>query len=111
MHRRHAVNDALGEWQRFAPIQFINGTDVPGSKDAGNAERNNELTCSTGGQPFQGGEVQVIVVIMAEEHYINTREILPLHTRRTPAVRADPGERTGPRRPDRIRENVDSGLL
>lgn len=53
----------------------------------------------------------MIVVIVAEEHYIDAGKILPLHTRWAPAARANPGKRTCTIRPDRIRQNVDSALL
>src|SRR5438105_6514668 len=111
MQRRHAVNRAAGEWQRFAPIQFIDRTDAPGLEQSGESGRNDELAWSTISQPSQSDEIQMIVMIVADEHYIDARKILPAHARWAPAERADCGKRTCPLRPDRIRQNIDSTLL
>ena len=57
------------------------------------------------------GKIQMIVVIVAEEHDIDAGKILPPHARLPAAARTDPGERTGPLRPDRIGQNVGAALL
>lgn len=44
MQCRHAVNGASGERKRFAPIQFMDRTDAPGSEQPGDSDRNNKLT-------------------------------------------------------------------
>ena len=111
MQRRHVVNGASGERQRFAPIQLMNRTDAAGSEQAGDSGRNDELALSTIGQPAQSEEIQMIVVIVADKHYIDTGKILPPYARQAPAARAHPGKRTRPRRPDRIGQNVASALL
>src|SRR5437867_12406505 len=66
---------------------------------------------STISQSSQGGEIQMIVMIVAEKRYIDAGKILPPHARWAPAARADRGKRTCPRRLDRIGQNVDSALL
>src|SRR2546422_8869726 len=104
MQRRNAVNGGSGEWQRFAPIQFVDGADAPGSQQPGYPGRNDELGFSKIRQPAQGGKIQMIVVIVAEEHGIDAGKILPPHSRLSAAARTDRGERTCPLRPDRIRQ-------
>ena len=73
--------------------------------------RNDELGLSAIRQPAQRGQIQMIVVIVAEEHGIDAGKILPPHSRLPAAARTDRGERTGPLRPDRIGQNVDAALL
>ena len=41
--------------------------------------RNNELGLSALRQPAQGGKIQMIVVIVAEEHGVDAGKILPPH--------------------------------
>ena len=84
---------------------------LSGSEQPGDSGRNNKLTLFTIVQPSQGVEIQVIVMIVAEQHYIDAGKILPMYARWAPAARTDPGERTCPRRPDRIGQDVDSALL
>ena len=62
-------------------------------------------------QPAQGCEIQMIVVIVADQHDVDAGKILPLHARRPAAAWADPGKRTRPPRPDRIGQDVDAALL
>ena len=106
MHRRHAVNGGSGDRQRIAPIQFVDGTDALGPQQTGDAERDDELGLPASRQPAQSGEIQMIVVIVAEEHNIDAGKILPPHARLAAAARTDPGERTRPLRPDRIGQDV-----
>ena len=111
MHRRHAVYRGSGDGQGIAPIQFADGTDSLGAQQPGYAERNNELGLPAIRQPSQSGKIQMIVVIVAEEHNIDAGKVLPSHARLAAAARTNPGKRTGPLRPDRIGQNVDAALL
>ena len=63
--------------QRIAPIQFVDGTDAMGSQQTGNAGGNDELGLPPIRQPAQGGEIQMIVVIVAEEHEYRCGEDRP----------------------------------
>src|SRR5580658_9633742 len=53
----------------------------------------------------------MVVMIVAQEHGIDAGKILPPYAWEPSAARTDPGERTCPLRPDRIRQNVGVGLL
>ena len=111
MQGRYAVNIGSPEWQRFAPIQFVDGADSPGSQQPGYPGRNDELRLPTIRQPAQGGKIQVIVVIVAEEYGIDAGKILPPHARLPVAARTDRGERTCALGPNRISQNVEVALL
>ena len=111
MQRGHAVNSSSHDCQGIAPIQFVDGTDSLGAQQPGYAEWNDELALPAIRQPPQGGKIQMVVVIVAEEHGIDAGKIFPSHTRRPAAARTNRGERTCPLRPDRIGQNVDAALL
>ena len=53
----------------------------------------------------------MVVVIVAEEHDVDTREILPPDPRTSSAARPHPGQRAGSLRPDGIGQNVRGALL
>jgi hypothetical protein len=105
MQGRYAVNQGGPEWQRFAPIQFVDGADPLGLQPSGYPGRNDELRLATIRQPAQGGKIQVIVVIVAEEYGVDGADLLTAR----PALRRRPhrGERLA-FRPNRISQNVEA---
>ena len=111
MHGGDAVNGGSRDRQRIAPIEFVHGADAVGPQQTGYAERNDELGLAAIRQPAQGGEIQMIVVVVAEEHDIDAGKIVEPHAWRAAAARTDPGERTGPLRPDGIGQDVEAALL
>ncbi len=111
MHRGDAVDGGSRDRQRIAPIEFVHGTDAVGPQQTGHAKRNDELGLAARAEPAQGGEIQMIVVIVAEEHDIDAGKIFATHPRLAAAARTDPGERTCPLRPDRIGQDVKPALL
>jgi len=60
-----------------------------GSQQARYPGRNDELGLSTLGQTPQRGQIQMIVVIVAEEHGIDAGQIFPPHAGLPAAARAD----------------------
>ena len=62
-------------------------------------------------QPAQGGKIQMIVVIVADQHRIDAGKILPPHPRLPASAGTDPGEWTGPLRPDRVSQDVGITML
>src|SRR3984957_7158324 len=62
-------------------------------------------------QPAQCRQIQVIVVIVAEEHDIDAGKILPQHARIPAAARTDPAKRTGTIGPNGVGQNVGTALL
>jgi hypothetical protein len=50
-------------------------------------------------------------MIMADEHSVDTRQILPGYSRFSPAPRTDPGQRTCSFGPNWVRQNVGTPLL
>ena len=95
----------------FRSVKFVDGADLPGSQQLAYPGRNDELSLSTVRQPAQGGQIQMIVVIVAEEYGIDPGKILPPHARLPAAARTDRGERTCAVGPDRIGQNVEVALL
>jgi len=53
-----------------------------------------------------GGQIKMVVVIVADQHQANRRQIFKTDARRMDPFGSDPGERAGPVRPDRIGEDV-----
>ena len=111
MERRHAVNVGLCQCQRCAPIQFVNGTDVVGPQQSGDARWNDELLMSKIRQPPQSSKIQMIVVVVAEQHDIDTGKIVQPHPRGPAAPGTDEAQRAGPLRPDRIGQEMKAALL
>ena len=62
-------------------------------------------------QAAQGGKVQMIVVIVAQQYDIDGRQIVEFYSRRPAAARTDPAERAGSFGPDGIGQNVGAVLL
>ena len=111
MERRNAGNGGFPDCHGIAPVQLVDGTDVLGPQQPAYSGWNHELRLPTIGQPLQGGEIQVIVVVMAEKHNIDTGKIVPEHTRIPAAARTGPGKWTGAFRPDRVGQHVETALL
>jgi hypothetical protein len=111
MHGRHAVNEGCAERPRFAPIEFVDRADVLRSQQPGYSGRNNELRLSASGEPAQAGKVEMIVMIVTEEHGIDAGQVLPPHARHPAAARTDGGEWTGALAPDGIGQDVKTALL
>ena len=60
---------------------------------------------------LQTGErlnVQVVVMVMADENDINRRQMFKLQSGRAMSLRADPTNRAGALRPDRVGQDVDA---
>ena len=112
MQRRHAVNGGAGDAAAIRPNPVrarvrCFGIAAAGPPRAGTMNWDRPRAR----QPAQGGEIQMIVMIVADQHDVDAGKILPSHARFAPAPRTDPGERTRPFRPDRIGQNVGTRLL
>lgn len=111
MHGGHAVDGCRCEREGIAPIEFVDGSDVPGAQQTGYAERNDESGLRALGEQPESGEIEMIVMIMAQEHEIDPGKIVETHARGAAAARTDPGDRTGPVRPDGVGQDVEAALL
>ncbi len=70
-----------------------------------------ELGGSAARQPAQGAEIEMIVMVVADEHNVDTRKIFPSDARRPAAARTDGAEWTCALRPDRVGEDICGVLL
>src|SRR5580658_4656625 len=111
MQSRDAVDGEAGERQRFAPIHFVDGTYILRAKQPGDASRNNKCGISASRQPAQGGQIQVVIMIVTDEHGVDAGQMLPGYSRFSKAARTYPGERAGAFGPDRVRQDVGARLL
>jgi hypothetical protein len=75
------------------------------------AEAAEEARVVGGLQPAQGGQIEVVVVVVAEHHGVDGRQILEAQPGPVLAAGAGEGHRAGPQRPDRIGQQVDAVLL
>ena len=64
--------------------------DAVGSQQLADSDGNDELRLFSVRQPAQRGQIQMIVVIVAEQHDIDAGKILPPHAGRTASPRPDP---------------------
>jgi len=111
MQRRHAVDLASGEWKRMAPVQFLDRADVLRSQQGCDSGRDDELGRSTIRQPAQAVKIQMVVVIVTNEHDVDSRKIFESHAWFAATPGTDGGKRAGPFRPDRIGQDVGVTLL
>jgi hypothetical protein len=59
-------------------------------EQAGHSGRRHELGLPAISQTPQSDKIQMIVVIVAEEHNVDARKMLPIDTWRAAAARTDP---------------------
>ena len=111
VQRGDAVNVRPRNCDGFAPVEFTHRTDALCAKQAGYTRGNDEAGLPALRQSPETGKVQMVIVIVAEEHDIDAGEILPSHARFAQAPRAGPGHRTCALRPDRIGQDVDAVSL
>src|SRR5262249_12952023 len=74
-------------------------------------DRNDESGFSTSRQPAKRWQIEMVVMIVAEEHSTNCRKVFPLDARTPNTPRSGPGHRTRTLGPNRIRQNVGTSLL
>src|SRR6266404_6137390 len=89
----------------------MNRPDILGAKQPGPASRNNKLRISSSRQPAQRWQVQVVIMIVADQHGVYARQILPRYSLFSPAPRTYPGQRTRSFGPNWVRQNVKTSLL
>ena len=84
------MNRGSGDLNRFAPIEFLDRTNLPSLQVSAHAERSNELRLPASGEPAQGRQIQVIVVIVAQQNDVDARKVFPSNAWRAVAARTDP---------------------
>src|SRR5256885_12005186 len=102
----HRVNREALEQYRLAPIQFAERLYLSRTKQFPLTQWNDEAGISAFRQPPQTRQVQVVIVIMAQQHHVDPRKILHGYTWLSVAPRTRPGKRTRSLRPHRIRQDV-----
>src|SRR5580658_7226533 len=102
MHGRNAVNRRCANISRNTPFEFIYGFNLFGAQQAGYACGDDECGAAVLREPSKSWKIQMIVMIVAEKHDVNAREIFPVDSGISFSPRPDPGKRAGALRPDWI---------
>ena len=73
MQSRDAMDSAARHLDCVTPIQLVSRSDILRAKQPSHANRNNEYGVSTRRQPAQRGEIEVIIVIVADQYRVDAR--------------------------------------
>ncbi len=111
MQRRDGVDGDFGQRQRFAPVEFMNRPDILGAQQPSEAGWNDVPRSTASCQTPQGGQVQMVIVVVAEEYGVDGREIVPGDSRLSAAVRTGPGYGAATFGPDGVRQDIRAPLL
>src|ERR1700761_3287625 len=90
VHGGDAVDGGLGDGVGIAPIELVGRGEILGTEQARDAQGSDENGLAAAGEPAERGEIQVIIVIVAEEHNVDGREMLFSYAWVATAPRADP---------------------
>src|SRR5579863_427643 len=91
------------ECDRLAPIQFVRRSNTLGAKQRGAASRNDECRFFASRQTAQCRQVQVVIVIVGDQHGVEMRQILQRYSWISAPLRTGPGQRTRPLGPNWVR--------
>src|SRR5919197_3747297 len=105
-HARHA--ELVGSLRGLPPIEFRNVADSAGVKQRTIPEAGYEARPVLGAQPGERLDVQMVVMVMADEHEIDRRQVFEPQSGRSMPLRAGPGDRAGALGPDGIGEDVEA---
>lgn len=93
------------------PIQFRFGSDPVPIQNCGDAERNEEAGVVNGRDAFEGCDIQVVVVIVAEQNEVDLRQAFEGEAGRDETLRTSPGEWAGTIAPDGVCEDIQASML
>jgi hypothetical protein len=93
------------------PVELGDRGDARPPEDGAQAQADEEARVVALVETPQSGQVEVVVVGVADEDDVDGRQVLEAHAGGAVAARADPGEGAGPLGPDRIGEHVEPVLL
>ena len=96
---------------RFAPVELVHLSNIFRSKQLGQSFRNHECRIFPSRQPVQGRQIQMVVMIVADQDHVDGRKIFESYARVSLPARTCPGNRAGAFRPDRIGQDVATGML
>ena len=99
------------ERAHVAPVQRLRRAIGGGVDDAVIAERGDHADGLAGAQAGQGGEVEMVVVVVRHQHGIDRRQGGPGDPWRVHPLRPGPGERARTVGPDGIHQQVEPGDL
>ena len=87
------------------PVEFDGTGHTALRKPGAVAERSNEKRPTFAREPAQRREIEVVVVVVGDEHDVDGRQLGQLHRRRPDAFRSESPEWSGVAREDRIGED------
>jgi hypothetical protein len=96
----------------FPPVSFDNFASPTTPEEIAIPQRRiPDCSGVAGCKSGNGGSIQVIVVVVGENHRIDWRQSIELNTGWNPTPRTGEAERRGSLAPDRIEEDVETGHL
>ena len=98
--------DSLANAGGFPPVELVDVARSPSDEHGPVGERHEDPGAVLGRETIERRDVQVIVVVMADERDVDRRKLLPCQTRGVDALRSREGDRARALRPDRIGQDV-----
>ena len=98
----------FAELRALVPVEFDDPVvgDVPGPQVRADAERHEELGPLGAGQLLDGVDVEVVVVVVADDHRVDRGQRLQRRRDRMQALRPDRARRRAPVAPHRVGEHA-----
>jgi hypothetical protein len=106
------VTCTVAERGRLAPVERFDG-DVRASAadDHVVAEGGDDARPRSAPEPGDGGEVEMVVVAVGDQDGVDRRQVGQRHAGGIDPAGAEPAQRAGARRPDRVDQDVLAGQL
>src|SRR5437588_4174104 len=109
MFRRHAVDfQSVSKLYVLPPVQFNAPVDPLRVKQGLISESDDEVRTVPGVETFEGLNIQMVVMVVADEYEVNRRQVFESQARGSVPSWACPTDRTGPLGPDRVGENIEA---
>ncbi len=105
--RRRAHNPEPAVLEGLPPVELHHARQALAAEPGLEAERDHEERIVGGPEPLHGVEIQVIEMVVRDDHEVNRRQVLEREARRLEPPRPRPRDRARARAPVRIREQVD----
>jgi hypothetical protein len=111
-HRYEGHRDAGPDHHAIVPVVGLRGDPrVVGAHDGVVAERGDDARTIGGREPRQGRDVEVVVVIMRDQHRVDCRQRTEGDARIVDALGPGEAERRGALRPHRVDQQIEAGGL
>lgn len=106
-----AVDRDAVERRALPPIEFADGAYLLRGKQFRHAQRNDECGTPACCQTTQGGQVEMIVMVVTDQHDVDRRKVLPVDAGLPVTTWSREGYRARAFRPDWVRQNIAIAVL